>query len=159
MCKPLPHSGRTRTCGGQHEGYICHVVTTATVGACGQFCFSCGPNGPCLAKNWLNCELRAERGRSAVFLECAETDAHDFLRGWNAGDGWRVQEEMVCVGCWPTDKSGCLVWQAILSTGSPQVPVGDHVITNGRTCASAGRDGPFLCGMRTVRAFWNNLHF
>ena len=94
-----------------------------------------------------------------MFLECAEADAHDFLRGWKAGDGWRVQEEMVCVGCWPTDKSGCLVWQAILSTGSPQVPVGDHVITNGRTCASAGRDGPFLCGMRTVRAFWNNLHF
>ena len=69
-------------------------MTTATVGACGQFCFSCGPNGPCLAKNWLNCELRAERGRSAVFLECAETDAHDFLRGWKAGDGWWVQEEM-----------------------------------------------------------------
>ena len=38
-----------------------------------------------------------------------------------------VQEEMVCVGCWPTDKSGCHVWQDILSTGSPQVPVGDHV--------------------------------
>ena len=30
--------------------------------------------------------------------------SHDILRRWKAGDGWWVQEEMVCVVCWQTDK-------------------------------------------------------